>query len=440
MRADQRALNDPVNALTLAPITDALLLDAGMKQTLAAARSLGRAGLRVILAERRDPSEAPRPPAFSSRWSSSETLLPNYDDAPDDFAAGVLELVTSSRPALVVPSSDQSIACLRPWRSQIERHTKLAMGSEAALNIAVDKQATLALAKELGIAVPKMAIVESTDDIGPVMAEIGYPAVVKPRWSWVRDFGGERLISSAVLNEAEAFRAIGQLHKTGVPAIVQELLSGSREGLSLFRVGGEVVGEFAHVSVRTTPMLGGACAVRESISMPADLRAKAVSLLDAIGLEGYSQIEFRRDANGRPVLMEINPRLSGSVELASRSGVDFPSMIWQWASGSPVSGGTKYRSGVRLRWLTGDGRWLLETLRSSGRPDAVPAVRAIASFALDFTKRSGYDYFDITDPMPALAEGLRVLSKAGRRLGHQKGRPEPIGTTSETKATWYQEK
>jgi predicted ATP-grasp superfamily ATP-dependent carboligase len=285
-----------------------------------------------------------------------------------------------------------------------------------------------------------MAIVDGTDDIGSVMAEIGYPAVVKPRWSWVRDFGGERLLSAAVLNEAEAFRAIQTLRNIGVPALVQELLTGSREGLSLFRVGGEVVGEFAHVSVRTTPMLGGACAVRESISMPADLRAKAVSLLDAIDLEGYSQIEFRRDANGHPVLMEINPRLSGSVELASLAGVDFPLMIWQWASGSPVKGGTKYRSGVRLRWLTGDGLWLIETLRSPGRPDAVPATRAIASFVLDFAKRSGYDYFDTRDPVPALAEGLRVVRKAGHRLSGRLNKSWPVGVAHEISPLWEQEK
>jgi predicted ATP-grasp superfamily ATP-dependent carboligase len=440
VRPAPRALEASVDPLTVRPATDVLLLDAGLKQTLAAARSLGGAGLRLILAERRDPAEPPRPPAFSSRWSMAEALLPDFDDNPDEFAAGVLGLVTSKRPSVVVPASDQSIACLRPWRSQIERHTKLAMASEAALNIAVDKQATLAVANELGIAGPRTAIVEGREDIRAVMAEIGYPAVVKPRWPWLRDFGGARLFPSPVLNETEAFAAIAALQRSGAPVLVQELLNGLREGLSMFRVGGKVVGEFAHVSVRTTPMLGGACAVRESIPMPGDLRAAAVSLIDAIDLEGYSQIEFRRDARGRPVLMEVNPRLSGSVELASRSGVDFPLMIWQWASGARVEGGTNYRSGVRLRWLTGDGRWLLETLRAPGRPDSVPALRALASFAGDFARPSGYDYFDIRDPLPAIAEGRRVLRKLGRRLAGRPRKPGPVGHANETGTIWYQEK
>ena len=50
--------------------------------------------------------------------------------------------------------------------------------------------------------------------------------------------------------------------------------------------------------------------------MPSDSKAAAVSLIDAIDLEGYSHVEFRRDADGRPLLMEVNARLSGSIELA----------------------------------------------------------------------------------------------------------------------------
>jgi predicted ATP-grasp superfamily ATP-dependent carboligase len=324
--------------------------------------------------------------------------LPDFGESPDEFATAVLRWVKEKRTTVVVPSSDQSIASLRPWRSQIEAHTGLAMASEEALAIAVDKQATLRVARDLG------------------MAEIGYPAVIKPQSSWLRDFGGKRLISSAVLNEQEAVAAVAILQRSGAQALAQQLLRGRREGLSLFRAGGEIVGAFAHLSLRTTPMLGGACAVRESMPMPSDSKAAAVSLIDAIDLEGYSHVEFRRDADGRPLLMEVNARLSGSIELASRSGVDFPLMLWQWATGAPVQGCVTYRTGVRLRWLAGDGRWLLETVRGPGRPDAVPAGRAVATFARDFARRSAYDFVDISDPLPAAAELARVLSRAGSTL------------------------
>ena len=90
--------------------------------------------------------------------------------------------------------------------------------------------------------------------------------------------------------------------------------------------------------------------MRESIEVPAEILDAAERLALAMGMEGPCEVEFRRDASGRPLLMEINPRLAGTLENAIRSGVDFPLMIWQWATGQPVQPVRAYRTGVRTRW------------------------------------------------------------------------------------------
>ena len=52
---------------------------------------------------------------------------------------------------------DGSIAALRPWRSSFERQgVALALASDAALDVANDKQLTLAAAAEFGISHPRM--------------------------------------------------------------------------------------------------------------------------------------------------------------------------------------------------------------------------------------------------------------------------------------------
>ena len=239
------------------------------------------------------------------------------------------------------------------------------------------------------------------------------------------DSGGERLVSSAVVNEREAIEAVASLQRSE-HRLSCSSCCGTPGKDSACSVRRKDLGEHAHCSLRTTPMLGGACAVRESIAMPSDSKAAAVALLDAIELEGYSHVEFRRDAEGRPLLMEVNARLSGSIELASRSGVDFPLMVWQWASGAPVRESLGYRTGLRLRWLTGDGRWLLETLRGPGRPTAFLQVVPVATFAGDFARRSAYDFFDLSDPLPAAAKVGRVLSKAGSNLVRRSRQHLPV--------------
>jgi predicted ATP-grasp superfamily ATP-dependent carboligase len=166
--------------------------------------------------------------------------------------------------------------------------------------------------------------------------------------------------------------------------------------------GGRVLASFAQVAHRTTPPLGGTSAVRESIPMPADLYEWSVALLAALAYDGYAEVEFRRGADGVPRLMEINPRLSASVEVASRSGVDFPLVMQACAAGRPLPAQHSYRAGVRMRWLGGDLRWLWASVSDPGHPDSVPPARAVGAFAATFGRRYGYDYLDRHDLRPVV--------------------------------------
>ena len=190
----------------------------------------------------------------------------------------------------------------------------------------------------------------------------------------------------------------------GAGALAQEWVSGRREGVTLFIVEGHVRAAFAHFEHRTSPALGGASVLRESMPMPPDIFASSVRLVTALGLEGLCEVEFRSDARGRPLLMEINARLAGPIETALRSGIDFPLMVWQWAAGLPVARVETYKPGVRMRWLRGDMRWLRDNYRRVGRPDSVSRSRALWSFTTEFVRTSHYDCLDRGDLGPVLAE------------------------------------
>ncbi|MBV9708077.1 MAG: ATP-grasp domain-containing protein [Chloroflexi bacterium] len=117
---------------------------------------------------------------------------------------------------------------------------------------------------------------------------------------------------------------------------------------------GEFYARFAQWAKRTDPPLGGQSVLRQSIAVPDDIGSQAERLVREIELEGYSEIEFRRDSAGVPYLMEINPRLSASIEIAVRSGVNFPHLLYQWANGERIDKVMSYRLGNWMRYLTGD--------------------------------------------------------------------------------------
>ena len=387
---------------------DALVLDGSTRQALVTTRTLGGMGLGVTTAECFDLCH-PRfgVPTFASRWSRREDILPSYHDDPAAYAHVLLDLVRTHPTRVLIPTMDGSIAALRPWRASFERQgVSLALASDAALDLANDKQRTLAAAAELRILQPRSVTIDRLEDTEAALEEVGYPAVIKPCQSWITntDFA-VRVTAETVLDLPEALAYVQQLNDVGSSvALVQELATGTREAVSVFYAHGKVWASFAQLAHRTTPVMGGISVVRESISMPAELESAALALVRAMDLEGCSEVEFRRDARGRPLLMEINARLSGSLEVAIRSGVPFPALLWQWASGEPLTPVSGYRTGIKMRYLKGDIKWLKENIETRGRrPGTVPTGKAITIFAGDFLRRQRYDYLDKSDLGPSLA-------------------------------------
>lgn len=384
---------------------DVLVLDSVSKIALSSTRSLARAGLRVAAGEA-DGQYSPRhePPAWHSRYCSRTVRLPDYIKDPAAFTDAVVAFAREHHVQLVLPSADATIAILAPARQRFaEIGCALAVAPDAALAVATDKVRTLEAAARLGIDYPKSLPVAGLADVRAAEAAFGYPFVVKPSVSWTGQVA-ERVAPTEVMNEAEAIRSTESYLKTGCEVIAQQLASGRRESISLFIHKGAMTAYCGAAALRTTPPLGGVSVMRESIEVDKELLDACVRLVTAIGLEGACEVEFRRDASGRPLLMEVNPRLAGTLENALRAGVNFPLMIWQQATGRPVEPALSYQPGIRTRWLSGDMRWAWDNMFQYGRPDTMPPARTVWTFTSEFFRTRYYDYVDTQDMGPALAE------------------------------------
>jgi predicted ATP-grasp superfamily ATP-dependent carboligase len=393
---------------------DVLLLDAGSRQSLASARNLGRSGLRIALGEcfaECDPSLPVL--AFRSRYSAHNLILPSFATDPTAFGTAIVDFVREHPTRVVLPASDGAIAATLPKREQLaELGCLLALPSNSSLAIANDKWRTLEVARRLNIDHPRTVLIHHLGDVAPMLAEFKFPVVLKPTTSWVRR-SANRLVPVEVVDEAEAVSVTKTFLSAGAGVLAQEWVGGRREGVTLFILDGDVRASFAHLEHRTSPALGGASVLRESVPMPQDIYDASVRLVTAVGLQGLCEVEFRRDTEDRPLLMEINARLAGTIETALHSGIQFPLMVWQWAVGLPVDRVDSYEIGVRMRWLRGDMRWLRDNYRRVGRPDSLSRIRSLWTFAVECLRFPRYDCLDLGDLGPVMAE-LRTTSAAMR--------------------------
>ena len=405
---------------------DVLVLDAAYKQSLASVRSLGRAGLRVAAAECSVECDLSLPvPTFRSRYCAGWVRLPSYAADATAFAAAVVDFVREHSTRVVFPNGDGTIASLIPRREELfALGCVLALAPNAALEIASNKDRTLEVAAKLGIDQPKTMRIDNIDDLPAVFAEFTFPFVLKPTTSWTGR-SGSRVVPTEVISKAEAVDATERFLAAGSSVLAQEWACGRREGVTLFIVDGDVLASCAHAAYRTSPPLGGASVMRESIPIPQDIYAAAVRLATAVGMQGACEVEFRRDASNRALLMEINPRLAGTIYNAVHSGVDFPLLTWQWAAGLPIDRVEGYRTGVRTRWLHGDLRWLQENQRQVGRPDGMSRGRALWTFTTEFARTRHYDCFDWRDLSPVMTE-LRTTAAAIRKSRKRESSAEKL--------------
>jgi predicted ATP-grasp superfamily ATP-dependent carboligase len=396
-------------AIPQRPVTyDALVLDAQLRQALVSVRSLGRRGLRVAALELSSLAKTARfVPTFASCWCQHAYIAPTYESESEPFLLYLKQLLKGTGARVLIPSSDGTLALLREYRKDIGRHVRIALAKDEALDAAINKEMTLSIAERLGIGVPRGVLISAVDDVPEAIRSIGLPAVIKPVESWLgsnehqgRD-RGVRLICALVTTPDEARSAVEKFTQYGGTMLFQQFLAGSREAVSFLYTRGEMYARFAQLAQRTQPPLGGTSVYRQSIALPSDIGAQAERLVREIELEGYSEVEFRRDSNGKPYLMEINPRLSASVEVAVRAGVDFPYLLYQWANGDHINRVEGYRVGRWMRYLEGDMLTTMQCFAQRGRPGVTPPVQALREFFAAFFSPTDYDYLDIEDLRPA---------------------------------------
>ncbi len=405
---------------------DAIVLDAQLRQSLVTIRSLGRRGRRVAAVEISSMTEnAPYVPAFSSRWCQRAYIAPTYEHNATPFRQYLKQLLDRNPTQVLISSSDGTLDVMREQRKELEQRVRLALAREEALRVVVNKAHTLEIAEQLGIGIPRSVQLGAANEVAEAIKIIGLPAVVKPVESWLwRNGNGEkqqkengiRLICQLATTRDEACRAVEELTSTGSAVLFQQFLEGRREAISFLYARGEMYAKFAQWAKRTQPPLGGMSVYRQSIALPYDSGAQAERLVREIDLEGYSEVEFRRDRDGKPYLMEINPRLSASVEIAVRAGIDFPYMLYQWANEEKIDRVKGYKVGGWMRFLSGDLLTTVQSIKQQGRPGVIPPAQAIGEFLTAFAIPASYDYFDMNDLVPAYKATLNFAHSMFQKI------------------------
>jgi predicted ATP-grasp superfamily ATP-dependent carboligase len=188
------------------------------------------------------------------------------------------------------------------------------------LEICYDKTKTVAFAQSLGVPVPRTSYV-----CGPcsdLSETIGYPCVVKPARENLPYKRVDYCHSEGELRDALVLQ-LSLVRGQNAGVLVQEFIPGTGCGFFALMDHGRAVRVFMHERIREYPPSGGHSTAARSL-YSARLKEIGLRLLSSLSWNGVAMVECKRDSRtGDYVLMEINGKFWGSLDLALSAGVNF---------------------------------------------------------------------------------------------------------------------
>jgi protein-tyrosine-phosphatase len=345
-----------------------LLLDADGRVGIACVQSLGRRGHLVHVGVRRLGSRTER-----SRWCHRIHAQP----PAEPVAAGVAWLTGLDERfgfTLIVPTTEASLRWLRALPEDHPVRRKAQLPADAALDVALDKSTTTRIARELGLPVPAARELPQQEAGSPLPSDAGqapraWPVVLKPARSKVVIDGRLVTLAVAIANDDESRALMLASWLPYTPVQEQAWVPGRGVGVEVLYEHGRMAWHFVHERLHELPLTGGASTLRRAAGAEPELVDMTRRLLDRLQWHGAAMVEWRRDDHGVAYLMEINPRLWGSLPLTIAAGVDIPLGLLTLARGEPLPAAPAWRVGTTARNLTNDIQWCLDNLRAD-RSDA----------------------------------------------------------------------
>ncbi len=390
-------MSEPDNAIP------GVLILGGNYGSLAAARSLGRKGVKVAFLG--DPLAVAAFSRYLTHFSAWRGV------AEPDPLARLLEFGRSNGLGgwVILPSADFETQLVASHLPQLREFFRMATQDWSTLAQLHDKRLLYRLADSLDIGFPQVYPPDSNP------SDLLYPVVIKP--------GITRLQNALTL--AKAWRADNAAQFVDMRAeagrlmgddgfVVQQLIPG--DGRTQYSYAGlwdrgQEVRAMTALRLRQFPLHFGTSPYVESVALPRAAQ-EARKLLGAMNYSGLVEVEFKHDLRDDQLkLLDANTRIWAWIGLGDAVGVDFPYLCALQACSGTLPAAAPLRYGAAWRRSVPNVLSSLQSLVKEGNT-GISAARSIFGPACSAV-------FAADDLWPAMTE---IPVQAARKLKNVLGR------------------
>ena len=256
-------------------------------------------------------------------------------NAPD-FIDRLLEISIKEKARAILPLVTRELEILSLNKDKFQKEGVIVSISDySPLTIANNKGQLLSYMKDKGLPVPRFFIVNSKDEFVKAVKKLGYPEepiCFKP----VQANGsrGFRIIDSQInrykllfeMKPTSTYITLDEitsiLDETKIfpQLIVMEYLPGKEYSVDLLVNQGKPL----YTLPRRRDAMNAGISIKGEIVNEYDIIHYCNEIVQSLGLHGNIGIQVKRDKNNLPLILEINPRIQGTIVHCTGAGVNLP--------------------------------------------------------------------------------------------------------------------
>lgn len=288
--------------------------------------------------------------------------VPAADDP--DYVNVLLDVCKKEKVDIVLPFMSAELIPLIERKDDFESiGVKVSVSDKTSVEITTNKYQFYNFLKQNDLPVPRFALIRNASELKEACELCGYPdnavcvkatelsgsrgiRIIKPDISRFDILFHEKPSSYyTTMNDLQDTL----LEKEGMPEMMaMEYLPGVEGSVDLIAENGKILYMAYRESTVNLHSIPQAGELKENL----EAYAIAERVIRALRLTGSADLDFKNDADGHPVLMEINPRIAATMRIFKEGGLNLPYLQIKHLLGEPLPEITvKYGIKMKRRYL-----------------------------------------------------------------------------------------
>ena len=248
----------------------------------------------------------------------------------------ILDICKKEKVDVVLPFMSAELIPLFDRKDDFDKQgIKVAVGDRKTIETTINKYNFYAFLKEQGLKVPKFHVIKKASELKEACEAVGYPEhpvcvkatelsgsrgirMIDPSKSRFDILFGEK--PNSFFTSFDDLQATLKERPEMPEMMAMEYLPGEEGSVDLIADHGKIV----YMCYRESNVNLASIPQAATLSYNKEAYDIAESVVKALGLDGSADLDFKYDRDGKPVLMEINPRIAATMQIFKEGGLNLP--------------------------------------------------------------------------------------------------------------------